>query len=399
LTTTHSDHVEPVTYPFNQDEGLGLAEAYATAREGEGMIRVRLPHGEPTWLATRYADARLVLGDKRFSRADSLKHDAPRLGPANSNAGILSMDPPDHTRLRTLVAKAFTMRRVEELRPSVRNLAIELLDDMIAGGQPADLVEDFALPLPVAVICTLLGVPASDRARFRVWSDAALSTSSMTLEEYEASQGELRAYMSGLIAERRERPQDDLMTALIEARDARDRLTEAELIDLCITILVAGHETTASQIPNFVHLLLEAPEQWEKLAGDLTLIPAAVEELTRMAPLGVGSAFPRYATEDIEVGGVLVRAGEPVMVALSAANRDGLQFSEPELLRFERESNQHLGFGHGVHHCLGAQLARLELQEALHALVTKLPGLKPAGDIVWKTQMLVRGPRAMPVGW
>jgi cytochrome P450 len=399
LTTTQSHYVEPVTYPFNEEAGLGIAEAYTAARESEGMIRVRLPHGEPAWLATRYADARFVLGDKRFSRAESLNHDAPRMNPSNNNTGILSMDPPDHTRLRTLVAKAFTMRRVEELRPRVRELTGELIDAMVAAGEPADLVEDFALPLPVAVICALLGVPVEDRSKFRVWSDAALSTSSMTADEYLASREELRDYMRGLIAEHREHPADDLMTALIEARDERDRLTELELVDLCVGILIAGHETTASQIPNFVYVLLENPEQWDKLAGDLTLIPGAVEELTRFVPLGAGAGFARYATEDVEVGGVLVRAGEPVLVAMASANRDAAQFADPESLRLDREGNQHLGFGHGVHHCLGAQLARLELQEALHALVTRLPGLKITGDIAWKTEMLVRGARSMPVGW
>jgi cytochrome P450 len=189
------------------------------------------------------------------------------------------------------------------------------------------------------------------------------------------------------------------MTALIEARDTRDRLTELELVDLCVGILVAGHETTASQIPNFVYALLDQPGQWERLCADPDLIPAAVEELLRFVPLGAGAGFARYATEDVEVGGVLVRAGEPVLVAVGAANRDRLQFDDAEGLRFDREDQHHLGFGHGVHHCLGAPLARLELQEALRALVTELPGLHLAGDIVWKTQMLVRGPRSMPIGW
>jgi cytochrome P450 len=391
-------HTEPLAYPFNEEEGLALNEAYAAARE-DGMVRVRLPYGEPAWLATRYADARVVLGDRRFSRAAAAEHDTPRLGPTEGAGGILSMDPPDHTRLRTLVAKAFTMRRVEELRPRVRELATGLIDDMVAAGQPADLVEDFALPLPVAVICALLGVPAADRSKFRAWSDAALSTSSLTAEEFYANREELREYMRGLIEAHRVSPAGDLMTALIEARDVRDRLTELELVDLCDGILIAGHETTASQIPNFVSILLDRPEDWRRLRDDRTLIPAAVEELTRFVPLGSGSSFPRYATEDVEVGGVLVHAGEPVLVAIGAANRDALQFSSPESLVFDRDSNQHLGFGHGVHHCLGAPLARLELQEALEALLAKLPTLKLAGDIVWKTQMLVRGPRSMPVGW
>jgi cytochrome P450 len=396
MTVTHT---EPLSYPFNEEAGLDLNEAYAAAREAEGMVRVKMTYGEPAWLATRYADARLVLGDRRFSRAMEKEKDAPRRSPVQREGGILQMDPPDHTRLRTLVAKAFTMRRVELLRPRVVSLAAGLIADLKAAGPPADLVDRYALPIPVAVICELLGVPVADRPKFRVWSDAALSTSGLTPEEFERNREELRDYMRGLIAEHRSRPQDDLMTALIEARDTRDRLTELELVDLCVGILVAGHETTASQIPNFVYALLDQPGQWERLCADPDLIPAAVEELLRFVPLGAGAGFARYATEDVEVGGVLVRAGEPVLVAIGAANRDRLQFDDAEGLRFDREDQHHLGFGHGVHHCLGAPLARLELQEALRALVTELPGLHLAGDIVWKTQMLVRGPRSMPIGW
>jgi cytochrome P450 len=396
VTTTHT---EPVAYPFNEDEGLALNEAYAAAREADGMIRVRLPYGEPAWLATRYADARLVLGDGRFSRAMAAERDAPRHISPNNVSGILGMDPPDHTRLRTLVAKAFTMRRVEELRPRVRELTGQLIGDMVAAGAPADLVEDFALPLPVAVICELLGVPTSDRPKFRVWSDAALSTSSVTAEQFEANREELREYMHGLIEAHRVNPAEDLMAALIEARDVRDRLSELELVDLCVGILIAGHETTASQIPNFVYVLLDQPERWNQLREAPELVPTAVEELLRFVPLGAAAGFARYAKEDIQVGAVVVRAGEPVLVAVGAANRDALQFDSPDSLVFNRESSQHLGFGHGVHHCLGAPLARLELQEALRALLTELPGLKLVGDIMWKTKMIVRGPRTMPVGW
>jgi cytochrome P450 len=396
MTTTST---EPLAYPFNEEEGLALNEAYAAARESEGLIRVKLPYGEPAWLATRYADVRQVLGDRRFSRAMEKGKDAPRMSAGQRDGGILQMDPPDHTRLRTLVAKAFTMRRVEMLRPRVAALASELIAEMKAAGQPADLVDGYALPIPVAVICELLGVPFEDRPHFRAWSDAALSTSSLTAEEADQNRAELREYMSGLVARHRAEPQDDLMTGLIEARDVHDRLTELELVDLCIGILIAGHETTASQIPNFVHALLERPELWARLCADPALIPAAVEELMRFVPLGAGAGFARYATEDIEVGGVLVREGEPVLVAFTAANRDRLQFDSAEQISFDRTENHHLGFGHGVHHCLGAPLARLELQEALRALVVEMPGLRLAGDIVWKTQMLVRGPRSMPIGW
>ncbi len=388
-----------VAYPFNQTDGLDLHEAYFEALTTPGMLRIQMPHGEPAWLATRYADARIVLGDRRFSRALAAEHDEPRMRAGKVTGGILSMDPPDHTRLRTLVAKAFTVRRVEELRPRAREITKGLVKDMIDAGPPVDLVDMFALSLPVAVICELLGVPVEDRPRFRVWSDNALSTSRLTTAEFEASREEMRDYMRGLIADHRAHPRDDLMTALIEARDEQDRLSELELVDLCAGILVAGHETTASQIPNFMLTLLDHPEAMDKLKADPSLIAGAVEELLRFVPLGAGAGFPRYATEDVQVGDVLVKAGEPVIVAIGAANRDGLRFSDPNTLHVENPPEQHLGFGHGVHHCLGAALARMELQEALGVLLAELPGIHVAGDIVWKSQMLVRGPMTMPVGW
>ncbi|MCS0603558.1 cytochrome P450 [Streptomyces sp. LP11] len=395
---TATDH-HPLDYPFNSGQDLRLSAAYERARDTPGLVRVQLPYGEPAWLATRYADARLVLGDQRFSRALGLESDEPRASEARRDSGILSMDPPDHTRLRSLVAKAFTVRQVERLRPQVRALTSALLDEMETAGPPVDLVDRYALPIPVAVICRLLGVPEEDRPRFRVWSDAALSTSSLTAEEFDRNREELRAYMSQLIALHRDEPHDDLMTALIEARDHGDRLSELELIDLCVAVLVAGHETTATQIPNFVLTLLDHPEAFGRLHAEPELINGAVEELLRFVPLGSGAGQPRYAKEDIEVGGTLVRAGEPVLVAIGAANRDALRFTDAGTLDISRSGNAHLGFGHGVHHCLGAPLARLELQEAIGALVARFPRLRLAGDITWKTEMLVRGPRVMPVGW
>ena len=389
----------PLSYPFNPAESLALAEEYEQARNRPGLLKVQMAYGEPAWLVTRYAEARFVLGDQRFSRALGAVHDEPRQSEGRRDSGILGMDPPDHTRLRTLVAKAFTVRQVEKLRPQVRQLTQELLDELQAAGPPADLVDRYALPIPVAVICRMLGVPAEDRPRFRVWSDAALSTSSLTAAEFDAHLEELRAYMRQLIEEHRQVPQDDLMTALIDARDVGDRLSELELVDLCVGILVAGHETTATQIPNFVLALLDHPGQLALLRAQPQLIGNAVEELLRFVPLGSGAGQPRYATEDVEVGGTLVRAGTPVLIAMGAANRDALRFEAPGTLDISRPANQHLGFGHGVHHCLGAPLARLELQEALGALLTRFPGLQLAGDVEWKSQMLVRGPRVMPVGW
>ena len=394
-----STDVKPVSYPFSDPKALELDHRYLDAQHASGMIRIQMPHGEPAWMATRYADVRLVLSDKRFSRAETLRHDEPRLRPAPPSGGLLSMDPPEHTRLRGLISKAFTARRVEQLRPLIRQITAELIDAMISAGPPVDLVDKFALPLPVTVICELLGVPAQDRTHFRRWTDATLSTSPLSAAHSAASFREMQTYMVGLVQERRETPGDDLMSALINARDDHDRLTEDEIARLCAGLLVAGHETTASQIPNFLLTLFDHPNQLEELRGLPELVPSAVEELLRFIPLGAGASFPRYATEDIRVGGVLVRAGEPVVPAIGAANRDALRFDDADKLRLDRQTNQHLGFGHGAHRCVGAALARVELQEALNALLMRLPGLRLAGDVEWKTQTLVRGVTTMPVAW
>ncbi|MGP4016349.1 cytochrome P450 [Saccharopolyspora sp. 5N708] len=397
MTTT-----EPRTYPFSQADALNLDPIYARLREQEPLSRIRLPYGESAWLATRYEDAKIVLGDPRFSRAAALDHDEPRMRPQASSGGLLTMDPPDHTRLRKLVAKAFTARRVEQLRPRTQQIADDLIDRILEHGGPADLVEDFALPLPITVICELLGVPYADRRDFRVWSDAFLSTTKLTPAQVTDYIDRMMGYMAGLIAERRALPADDLLSALIAARDEQDRLSEEEMVRLAAGILVAGHETTATQIPNFVYVLLTHPEQLAELREHLDGMPQAVEELMRYVPLGVGAGFPRYATEDVELGGVLVRAGEPVLVSTGSANRDESVFSDAEQLDLTRREASHIGFGHGPHHCLGAQLARMELQVALSTLLRRLPGLRfatSADDVDWKSGMLVRGPQKMLVSW
>jgi cytochrome P450 len=391
-------------YPFSDPDRLNLDPLYAQLRDSEPLIRVRLPFGDEAWLATRYRDVRTVLGDARFSRAAGVGRDQPRTHPRQQDTGMLSMDAPEHSRLRTLVAKAFTVRRVEQLRPFTQQIADELLDKMIAKGPPADLVEDFATPLPITVICELLGVPASDQDKFHVWSEAIVSTTSLTVDQIQQYIANLHEYIAGLVAQRRKDTTDDLLGAMVRARDENsDRLTEDELVSLAAGLLAAGHETTVTQIPNFVYVLLTNPESLAQLRDNPELVPAAVEELLRYVPLGAGAGFPRYALEDIEVGGVLVRAGEPVLVALGSANRDGEVFDEPDRLDFTRASgSSHIGFGHGIHHCLGAQLARMELQVALGSLVTRLPELRlaiPEPELVWKTGMLVRGLKKMPVTW
>ncbi|WP_117212719.1 cytochrome P450 [Allorhizocola rhizosphaerae] len=389
-------------FPFSEPDRLNLDPAYSRLQD-EPMVKIKLPYGEEAWLATRYTDVRTVLGDLRFSRAMAATRDEPRSVPQQMSDGILAMDPPEHTRLRSLVARAFTTRRVEQLRPRVREIADELLDDMQKAGPPADLVELFATPLPIRVICEMLGVPHTDQDKFHTWTEAVVSTTSLTPETILQYRDSLYAYMADLIEQRRQAPTEDLISTLIRARDEdQSRLTEDEMVRLAMGLLAAGHETTVTQIPNFVYVLLTHPDKMAELVSDPSLIPAAVEELMRYVPLGATVGFARYATEDMELGGVHVKAGEPVLGAIGAANRDPRAFARPDELDFKREANQHMGFGHGVHHCIGAPLARMELQVALGVLLSRLPGLRlavPEEDLKWKRGLIVRGLKEMPVTW
>ncbi|MER7169509.1 cytochrome P450 [Micromonospora sp. NPDC000207] len=391
------------SYPFSPPHRLDLDPRYAQLRRDEPLVRVRLPYGEPFWLATRYADVRTVLGDPRFSRAAAAGRDEPRNTERLPASGMLGMDPPDHTRLRRLIAKAFTARRVERLREGTRAVADELVDGMLAAGPPADLVAHLATPLPIRVICDLLGVPVTDQDRFHTWAEAIVSTTSLSAEQTQTYIQNLFDYMAGLIARRRQEPTDDLLTAMVQARDAdADRLTEEEVVQLAAGLLAAGHETTVTQIPNFVYVLLTEEGGWKRLRAEPELIPGAVEELLRFIPLGATAAFPRYALEDVELSGVLVRAGEPVIASIVSANRDERVFTDPDTLDLSRVVNPHVGFGHGAHHCVGAQLARMELQVMLETLVRRTPDLRlavPESELTWKTGLLVRGLTALPVAW
>lgn len=395
---------EPRSFPFSQVDRLDIDPLYAELRATEPMTRVQMPYGGVAWLATRYEDVRAINADQRLSRAAARdRDDVPRMTrDENYRPTILNTDPPDHTRLRKLVAKAFTARRVEALRPRVREMVAAGIDAMIAEGPPSDLVGHLALPLPIGVICELLGVPFEDREKFRGWSDGVLSTTALPPEEIQKSYASIGAYLAGLIERRRTEPTDDLLGVLVTARDEGDHLTEEELIVFGVTLLVAGHETTANQLGNFVYTLLTHPDQLAVLYRDPDLIPQAVEELLRFIPLGMGGGFPQIATEDLELAGVTVRKGEAVFTASISANRDESVFPGADHLDVTRAENPHLAFGHGVHHCLGAQLARLELTEALTAILSRLPSLRLAAsedELPWKIGLRVRGLRALPVAW
>jgi cytochrome P450 len=314
---------------------------------------------------------------------------------------VLSMDPPEHTRIRKLVGKAFTPRRIAELRPRATAIAGGLLDDMIARGSPADLVESFSYALPAIMICEVLGIPERDRRMFRAWTDAIVSTTTATPVQEQDAYLHLVGYIADMFAERRARPGDDLLTGLVQARDDDDRLTESELLVLGMALLVAGYETTAHQITNMTYTLLTHPLQLGQLRQHPELLPAAVEEMLRYNVFG-SAINPRIATTDVEVGNVLVRAGDAVLCSRSSANRDENIFSRPDELDFGRDPNPHVAFGHGPHFCLGANLARMELQVALGSILRRLPGLRivvPEDSLTWHTGTIMRGLAALPIAW
>ncbi|MFJ5772725.1 cytochrome P450 [Streptomyces sp. NPDC093094] len=380
-----------------------VSPLYAQLQREEPLSRVRLPFGEPAWLATRHADVKLVLTDPRFSRAIAQGLDQPRLRRQSTGDGIMGMDPPDHTRLRRLVGKAFTSRRMNQMRAGVETLAHRLIDDMAAKGPEADLVEDFARLLPVTVICDLLGVPFEDRDVFSTWTEGVTGEATMKGDVLFEIGDELDKYMADLVAQRRREPTDDLLGALVFARDHGDKLTDTELIALAgAGLLTGGVETVASALPSFVFTLLTRPDLLERLRRSPELMPGAVEELLRHVPINTAAMFARYALEDVRFGDVLVRTGDPVLPALHAANRDPEVFADPETIDFTRSPNPHVTFGHGPHHCIGAQLARMELQESLTALLSRLPELRlargPQG-VEWKFGVIVRGPSRMPIAW
>jgi nocardicin N-oxygenase len=395
--------LETYRYPFGDPVRVDLDPRYAQLRAEQPALRVKLPYGSECWLVTRYEDVKTVLSDPRFSRARAAgREDTPRVTPEAAPAGsMLSMDPPEHSRLRRLIARAFTARRVREFRPRVEEIVDGLLNNIEQAGPPVDLVENLALPLPVSVISHMLGVPPGQHHRFRDFSAMVLSTTAYTREEVVAARAALEEYLSELAEQRRQQPGDDLLSALVAAHDD-DQLTDKELTQTGITLLVGGHESTASQLACSVYLLLSRPDQWALLRDRPELVPSAVEELLRYIPLGSGGAFARIATEDIELGGVLVRAGEAVVASTNSANRDERVFTDPELLDLSREHNPHLAFGSGPHVCLGAQLARSELQVALGALLRRFPNLRlavPAEEVPWREGSLLRSPRQLQVVW
>ncbi|TDQ54294.1 cytochrome P450 [Actinorugispora endophytica] len=393
---------EPVDYPFRDYDRLEVDPVYAELRRHRPVLRVRVPYGDDAWLVTRHEDVKTVLADPRFSRALAAENDESRLTPLPVNTSILGTDPPDHTRLRRLLGHVFTPRKVEALRPRVRRTSLDLLAAMESKGAPGDLVEDFSLPLTALVVCELLGVPHDDRPRFRVWLDAFSSTTALSAGEVESRTAALYDYIGDLVGQRRRDPREDLISAMVKISDDSGRLSEKELVELASVLLIAGYETTSAQLMNSVHVLFSHPGAHAELRADPALLPKAVDELLRFVPLDAHVAFARYAREDVELSGTLVRAGEAVLPVLPSANRDASVFEDPDRLDLRRGRNPHLGFGHGIHRCVGAPLARIELEEGLDTLLRTFPGLRPAvppEEMEFREGIQVRMLRRLPVRW
>jgi len=314
---------------------------------------------------------------------------------------MLDTDPPDHERLRALVSKAFTPRLIERMRGRVQAITDALLDTVEGQGE-MDLIDDYAFPLPVTVIAELLGVPSEDRDRFRQWSDAAVSGNATQEYMEKILIPHMQAFTDYLLAmfeEKRKNPKDDLVSALVQAEEAGDKLSEDELLGMVFLLLIAGHETTVNLIGNGVLALLEHPEQLRRLRDDPSLIKSAVEELLRYdGP--VETSTERFAGEDVAIGGTIIPKGEMVLVVIAAADRDPERFPEPDTLDIARMENKHLAFGKGIHHCLGAPLARMEGQIAIGTLIERMPSLRLKGSpdsLSWRPGMVLRGLKALPV--
>ncbi|WP_035281090.1 cytochrome P450 [Actinokineospora spheciospongiae] len=395
--------------PFDPAPGLrGL--------RGQGAVQpLELGNGARAWLVTGFAEAREVMGDLRFSSDRVRYRDATQMGAdevaaqagapvcpvpveARADGMFIFMDPPEHTRLRRLLTGQFTVRRMKALEARVTEIAVEHIEAMRAAGTGADLVPAYALPIPSLVICELLGVDYGDRGSFQENTAIALSSAS-TDEERARAGGELYGFIARLIAAKRVEPGDDLISGLIH--DADPPLTDAQLIDLTLVLLGAGHETTANMLALGAFALLENPEQLAALRADPELVDQAVEELLRYLSI-IQLGVTRVATQDVTVGGVDIPAGATVVLGVPEVNRDPRHWDDPDRLDLRRERAPHLAFGHGVHQCLGQQLARIEMRIGFTELFTRLPGLRlatPATEVPLRNDMLIFGVHSLPVAW
>lgn len=400
--------------PFDPAPGLA-------GRRGGGAVQpLPLLNGARAWLVTGFDEARTVLADPRFSSDRVRYRDATQLQPhevaemaaaaergepvgpvpveSREDGMFIFMDPPEHTRLRRLLTGQFTVRRMKALEARMTEIAVEHIEAMRAAGTAADLVPAYALPLPSQMICELLGVDYADRARFQENTSTALS-STATDDERATAGAELYGFIAGLVAAKRAEPGADILSGLVHEADPP--LTDAQLIDIGLVLLGAGHETTANMLALGVFALLENPDQLAALRADPELMDGAVEELLRFLSI-IQLGVTRVVTEDLTLGGVAIPAGATVVVATPETNRDARHWADPDRLDLRRDRAPHLAFGHGVHQCLGQQLARIEMRVGFTELITRLPDLRlagPADQVPLRNDMLIFGVHSLPVAW
>jgi len=377
-------------------------QIYAKLSAAGPVHQVVMPSGTPAWLVTGLSEVRAALADPRLVKAPpNVTRSTSGLPPGIDramNTDMLHLDPPDHSRLRKLVAAAFTRRRVEKLTPRMAEIADQLLDDVAGDVGSIDLIDRYAFPLPMTVICELVGVPMADAGVFRGWSTTIITGSLADPTEWVDAAAALVDYIRALVADKRVTPGDDLLSALIASRDGHDRLSEDELTSMVVLLLIAGHETTVNLIGNALNLLLQHPAQLANVLAAPGLIAAVVEEVLRFeGPVQV--ATPRFAAEPVTIAGTLIPTGSMVFAAVLAAGRDaaidrGDQFDP------HRQHQQHVSFGHGIHYCLGAQLARTEATIALERLLARFPDIRlaiPVDQLTWRPSVLMNGLNQLPV--
>ena len=398
-----------VTAQFNPLGPEALANPYPMYKALREEAPVSWNDIFEAWIFTRHADVDAVLMHPRFSAdrsraqtrfAEMIRKQQEEFGPFSTSPTMLTSDPPEHTRLRRLVSKAFTPRAVENLRPRIRQIVCGLLDGF-QGRSEFDLVEEIAYPLPVIVIAEMLGVPPEDRADFKRWSDDVVATLGGpftppdVIARARASIEELVAYLAEQIAERRTAPRDDLISGLIAAEDGGQVLSEQEIYSTTILLLIAGNETTTNLIGTAMYSLLQNPDQLELLRNEPALMPGAIEELLRFN--GPVQATGRVALEDIEIGGTTVKENQTALVLLGAANHDPAKFPDPEKLDLRRNPTEHMAFGDGIHFCIGAPLARAEAGIAFEEILKRYPRIEAAGDPTWGGTFIIRGPKKLPL--
>jgi cytochrome P450 len=395
------------TFPTQRTCPFSPPERYREMREREPISRVRLPTGQEVWALTRYEDIRTMLSDPRFS-SDRLDPGFPKLRELPTNAendqrfrkSLITMDPPEHGPARRAVVGEFTVRRMERLRPRIQQIVDEHLDAMLGGPKPADLVRALSLPVPSLVICELLGVPYADHDFFQTRSGTLLRATS-TMEQVRAASDELRGYLDELVRAKEADPGDDLLGRQIVKQRETGTEDHGGLVALAFLLLVAGHETTANMISLSTVALLEHPDQLAALRADPTKTPSAVEEMLRVFTIAEFAAS-RVATDDVEIGGVLIRKGEGVLALANAANHDDTQFADPDSVDVDRGARHHIAFGYGAHQCLGQNLARMELSIVLDTLFARVPTLRlaaPVADLPFKDDGVIYGLYELPVTW